>query len=87
MKKYFKSNGEPYYRYTLCYVYVLPHIGFNPKEYKYALKSIYCLKESFGPPGRYLGANVENLQLENGCIVWYTNRVNHLKSEIENINN
>ena len=31
MKWYFKPNGYPYYKYMLCYVYDLIHIGFNPK--------------------------------------------------------
>ena len=32
MKRDFKSNGDPYYKYMLCYVDELLHIGFNKKE-------------------------------------------------------
>ena len=28
----FEPNGDPYYKYMLCYVDDLIHIGFNPKE-------------------------------------------------------
>ena len=51
------------------------------------IKFIYWLNESFGPPHRYLGTNVENLQLEDGSIVWSTNCVDCLRSTIDNLNN
>ena len=31
MKRDFKPNGDPYYKYMLCYVDDLIHKGFNPK--------------------------------------------------------
>ena len=40
------------------YVDYLLHIGFKPKEDIDALNVIYQLKEGFGPPDQYLGANV-----------------------------
>ena len=58
MKGYFRLNGDPYYKYTLCYVDDFLHIGFKPKEDIDNLNMIYRLKEGFGPPDRYLGANV-----------------------------
>ena len=63
MKCYFNPNGYPYYKYILCYVDDLLHKGFNPKEDTDTLNIIYRLKEGFGPPDRYLGTNVEKLQL------------------------
>ena len=48
MKRHFNPNGEPYYKYMLWYVDDLIHIGFNPKEDKYALNMIYRLKKGFG---------------------------------------
>ena len=50
MKQKFKPNGEPYYKYMLCHVDDLLHIGFNPKKYMDVLENIYQLKEGFGPP-------------------------------------
>ena len=32
MKREFKPNGYPYYKYILCYVDDLLHIGFKPKD-------------------------------------------------------
>ena len=46
----FKPNGYPYYKYMLCYVDDLLHIGFKPKEDMDALNMIYRLKWGFGTP-------------------------------------
>ena len=51
------------------------------------LNLIFCLKEGFVPPGRYLGDNIKKLKLENVHILWYTNCVGYLNSEIDNFNN
>ena len=61
MNRDFNPNGDPYYKYMLCYVDDLLHIGFKPKEDMDALYMIYWLSEGFGPPDLYLGANVEKL--------------------------
>ena len=44
MKRYFKPNGDPYYKYMLYYVDYLLYIGFKPKEDMDALNIIYRLK-------------------------------------------
>ena len=82
MKRDFKPNGDPYYKYMLCYVYDLIKICFKPKEDMDALNMIYWLKEGFGPLERYLGANVEKVQLKDGRVVCSTNCVDYLKIEI-----
>ena len=87
MNQDFKPNGDPCYKYMLCYVDELLHIGFKPKEDMNALNMIYRLKEGFGPPDQYLGANVEKVQLKYGRVVWSTNCVGYLKSAIENFDN
>ena len=66
MKRYFNTNRDPYYKYMLCYVDDLICIGCKPKEYIDVLNAIYWLKEGFGPPDRYLCANVEKVQLKDG---------------------
>ena len=48
---------------------------------------IYRLKEGFGPPYQYLGANVEKVQLKDGRVVWSTNCVDYLKIAIKNVDN
>ena len=66
MKRYFKTNVYPYYKYMLCYVDYLPHIGFKPKKDMDVLNMTYWLNEGFGPPEESLGANVEKVQLKDG---------------------
>ena len=46
---------------------------------------IYCLKEGFETPEKYLSANFEKLQLKYGRVVWSTNCVDYLKSAIDNV--
>ena len=87
MNQELNPNGYPYYNYMLCYVAYLIHMCFNPKEDMVALNMIYRLKEDFGPPDQYLGANVEKVQLADERVVWSTNCVDYLKRSIDNINN
>ena len=77
-KRDFKPNVYPYYKYMLCYVDYLIHIGFKPKEEMDALNTIYWLKEVFGPPDRYLGANSEKIHLKGGRVIWSTKCVDYL---------
>ena len=49
------------------------------------LNEVYRLKEIFGPPYRYLGDNVNKLQLEDGRTVCYMNRVEYLRGAITNV--
>ena len=51
------------------------------------LNITYWLMEGFGPPDRYLGANVEKVQLKDGRVVCSTNCVDYLKNTIENVDN
>jgi hypothetical protein len=51
------------------------------------INEIYRLKEGVGPPDRYLGANVEKVQLQDGSIAWSMNCVDYLKGTIKNVNN
>ena len=51
------------------------------------LNIIHRLKEEFGPPDQYLGANVDKVQLKYGLFVWSTKRVDYLKSAIYNVDN
>ena len=87
MKRGLNPNGDLYYKYMLRYVDDLLHIGFKPKEDMDELNTIYWLKEGFVTPNRYLGTNVEKVQLKYGWVVWYTNCVDYLKITIENVDN
>ena len=87
MKRDFNPNGYPYYRYMLCYVYDLLRIAFNIKEDINALNVIYWLKEIFGPPYRYIGANVEKLLFKDVKFVWSTKFADYLNIAIDNVDN
>ena len=54
-------------------------MDFNPKEQMDALNMIYWLNEGFVAPERYLGENVEKVQLKDGQVVWSTKCVDYLK--------
>ena len=78
----FNPNGETYYNYILCYIDDFIHISFQPKEDMDKINIIYRLKECFGTPDRNLGGNVEDLQLEDGWIIWSTNCIDYFNSAI-----
>ena len=71
----------------ICYVDDLLQNVFKPKKYTDALNMMYFLKEGCGPLDRYVGANVDELQLKYGRVIWSTNRVDYLKSAIDNVDN
>ena len=87
MKRDFKPNVYPCYKYMICYVDDLIHIGFKPKEDMDVLNTICWLKEGFGQPDQYLGANFEKVQLMYGIVVWCTNFVGFLKGAFVNVDN
>ena len=87
MKRDSNTNVDPYYNCMICYADDLLHIGFNPRKYMDTLNIIYRLKERFGTPDQYIGANFYKLQLKDGRVVWSTNCVDYLKSAIENVDN
>ena len=66
MKRDIKPIVDTYYKYMLCYVDDLLHIGFYPKEDMVALNTIYWLNEGFGPSEQHQGANVEKVKLKDG---------------------
>ena len=79
-------NGEEYYAYILVYVDDLLHIHHEPKKFMDALQKVYRLKDdSLGPPSRYLGANVEKVQLEDGSTAWSTTSEEYCRAAIENL--
>jgi hypothetical protein len=86
LKRDVKPDGTPYWRYMLIYVDDVLHIAYDPKEDMDSLNKVYRLKEGSGPPDRYLGANVEQVQLEDGSLAWSMTCVDYLRGAIENVN-
>ena len=59
--------GKEYYAYVILYVDYLFHIHHDLEIFMKKLKYVYRLKYDIpGPSTRYLGVNVENVQLEGG---------------------
>jgi len=50
-----QEEYKPYYKYMLIYVDDVLHIAENPEEDMAKLGQAYRLKDSVGPPDRYLG--------------------------------
>ena len=86
MKPDIKENGDLYYRYLLVHVDDVLSIGENAESPIQMLGKVFKLKEgSVGPPDRYLGANIEKLQTEDGRDIWSFNCKDYLKGAIERV--
>ena len=69
----------------LVYVDDLIHLAKNAQEYTLKLNQDYGPKEGFGPPDRYLVANMDKVQLEDGITVWYMTFIEYLCGAINNV--
>ena len=70
IKRATSENIHDYYKYILVYVNDVLHLAKDAQEYILIFNQVYRLKEGFGPPYRYLGANVKKFQLEDGRTGW-----------------
>ena len=57
------ENVTAYYKYMLVYVDDVLHLAKDTHEDMLKLNQFYLPREGFGPPDRYLGANVNKVQL------------------------
>jgi hypothetical protein len=81
-----KPDGFRYYQMILVYVDDILHLSHDPDIVINALRKAYELKEgSVGPPDRYLGANVERVQLNDGREVWAMSSKDYLTAAISNV--
>lgn len=86
MKPETKPDGVEYYAYVLVYVDDLLHLHHDPKLFMQSLEEKYRLKDdSVGEPDRYLGANVEKVQLEDGRITWSMHSREYVSNAIDNL--
>ena len=80
------KTGEEYYAYVLLYVDDLLHIHQDLEAFMKELKGVYRLKDdSLGPLTRYLGANVEKVQLEDGSVAWSTTSKEYCCAAVYNV--
>ena len=71
----------------LVYVDDILHIAEDPTIDMKALNTVYRLKDGSGPPERYLGSNIERVQLPDGSTTWSMTCVDYLRAALENIDN
>ena len=66
-----KPDGTEYYAYVLVYVDDVLHPHHDPDTLINHLAEVYSLNDgSVGEPNRYIGANIENVQLDDGSVAW-----------------
>ena len=66
-----KPDGTEYYAYVLVYVDDVLHLHHDPDTFTNRLAEVYRLKDgSVGEPKKYLGDNIENVQLYDGSVAW-----------------
>jgi len=61
------------------------HVHFNPSIYMKRLNNIYRHKNVSGSPKRYLGSNLDQVQLKDGRISWSMSCVDYLKGAVKNV--
>ena len=87
IKRAVKPKGQECYCYILVYVDDVLHVHYyNPEIDMKLLSSFYRLNDGIGIPSRYLGANIEKVQLEDSREVWSMTCVDYIKGAINNVN-
>jgi Reverse transcriptase (RNA-dependent DNA polymerase). len=86
LKSGVKPDGFKYYQMILVYVDNILRLSHEPGVVMDALWRSYELKEgSVGPPTRYLGANVERVQLEDGRETWAMSSRDYVDLAVSNV--
>jgi hypothetical protein len=80
-----KPNGDDYYAMILVYVDDILHFHHEPEKLMSQLEQHYRLKDKAEAPERYLGANIERVQLSDGTNAWSMSSHEYLKNSIENL--
>ena len=79
------DNISSYYKYMLVYVNDVIHLSKDSQKDMLELNQVYLFKGYFGQPDKYLGANVDTFQLEDGSTFWSMNCVEYLYVAIKNL--
>ena len=86
LKKEVRPDGSLIWKYMLVYVDDILHIAHNTKVDMDLLHQVYRLKDGVGPPDRYLGANIDKVQLSDGSACWSMTCIDYIKGATENVN-
>jgi hypothetical protein len=89
-----KGNGDKYYEYVLIYVDDILAVSEKPDRIMETLSGLYKFKEDpktrkkYGPPDRYLGANVGKYKLPGATKEhWYMSSDDYVKAAVTNVEN
>lgn len=85
MKPRTKPNGDEYYSMVLVYVDDVLHFDHEPNILMNQLEVQYRLKDKAEIPGRYLGANIDKVQLHDGTLAWSMSSHEYLTNAIANL--
>ena len=80
-----KPDGTEFYAYVLVYVDDVLNLHNDPDTFMNRLSEVYRLKDSsVGEPERYLGANIEKVQLDDGSVEWSMTSREYVTNVIQN---
>ena len=85
LKPKVKPNGDEYYSMVLVYVDDVLHFDHEPNIFMQKLETQYRLKDKAEAPDRYLGANIDKVQLSDGTVAWSMASYEYLDSAIKNL--
>ena len=81
-----KPGGTEYYAYFLVYVDDVLHLHHDPGTLMNRLAEVYRLNDvSVGEPNRYLSANIEKVQLDEGSVAWSMTSREYVTNLIQNL--
>ena len=69
----------------LIYVDDVLHIAEHPEEDMAKLGREYRLKDNVGPPGRYMGGNIEKVQTDDGSVAWSLSSYDYLINAVQQV--
>ena len=85
-RKNCRPNGDAYYEYVLVYVDDVLAISHDPMTIMKRIGEHFTIKDDkYGPPTTYLGANFEQIQLDDGSWAWSMTSEHYVKNLIETV--
>ena len=81
-----KSSGERYYEYVLCYVDDVLVISSQPMRSMDGIREVFKLKgDKAEKPDMYLGAQITEVQTDNGTKCWSLSSEKYVKAAVSNV--
>ena len=81
-----KPDVTEYYAYVLVYVDDVLHLHHDPDTFMNRLAEVYRLEDgSVGEPDRYIGANIEMVQVYDGSVAWSMTNREYITNALQNL--